>query len=441
MCRSVPRVSPLNEFLGSHHLEFSCETLFRFCLLLFPIFLVTVEHWASGGYSILFLLAVFCLWRTRRHGTPLYPPERVLIGILLIYFAVFLASSAVNGWGQPAVYALGTELRFPAAIVLYLAIRRIKNSHKPLLAGIVAGVVVAGLNGLFDVYIMDRPHAMGHYDRLFFGPVLTLLLFLLYPAASPLRLTSRKAVIGLCTIAILALAGIALSKARMAYLTLVALLPLLSFYALAWRKAIVVVGIMAALGMWSYSNIDFIHDRVITAYKGAIAYRDALRDNQSLPRISSKDPVSLRLEMWRATKFFVADSPILGVGRFNYESRIRELAAQGLVNQFAADHSHPHNAYLAILDEKGFLGLTSLLALLLYPGWFAFQTRRFSRSSAAAVLILIGAYAFFSVTEASPFIKGNYVAIYLVFLSVFFAWHVRSVRSRSTPLHAHPSKE
>ena len=45
-------------------------------------------------------------------------------------------------------------------------------------------------------------------------------------------------------------------------------------------------------------------------------------------------------------------------------------------------------------------------------------------------IIHIVGFATFSLTESTPFINGNFITIFLVFLATFFAWHVQ----RSTEL-------
>ena len=64
---------------------------------------------------------------------------------------------------------------------------------------------------------------------------------------------------------------------------------------------------------------------------------------------------------------------------------------------------------------------------LVYPAIIFYRRRERCRDSSTAGLLFIVAYATFSMFEASTFIKVNFLTTFLVFLAVFFSWHIREV--------------
>lgn len=136
--------------------------------------------------------------------------------------------------------------------------------------------------------------------------------------------------------------------------------------------------------------------------------------------------------MWRVSALFFKDNPIWGIGRGNYVNEVGKYVDQGLVHAEVAKHSHPHNAFLEMVISKGLSGLVIFMALLFYPLIYFVRTFKLCRETAMLGIIHIVGFAVFSLTDASTFIKGNYLSIFLLFLATFFAWHVRNVRERDT---------
>ena len=234
---------------------------------------------------------------------------------------------------------------------------------------------------------------------------------------------------------ILGLTTVVLSTARSAYLaTLV-----LSFLAIGhyFKGKVAAFSIFALIVTCSsvYFGFDKIKSRVDKGAAEVTAYFKSLKEHPEDPSQYKMGSVGTRLEMWRATKYFFQDSPWFGVGRFNYQTKAKQLVERGLANPEIANHSHPHNAFVNMLDEKGIIGLISLVLLLYYPLYIFIRTRSVSPESAFAGIIIITAYTVFSLTEASTFIKGNFVAIYLIYLSVFFSWHVRNLTKTNKTTH------
>ena len=415
------------------------EKLTSCTLFLFPIFAVSVRHWVSSLFGVLVLFGLINLFRKQEKIRPLQKEEMFLIAIIVGYFSVFLISSAASGWGQSGTYALGTEIKYLLAIPIYLMLRNIRGEERYLLAGSILAVLVGGIQGLLDVYVFVVPeyyghiHAWGAYGHLFIGPVTLLMVGLMIPATRVLRLDKRIWPV-LVAVGLLGLATVILSLARSAYLGFVVISVLSILYYLRWKKATVVIVIITVLVVFSYIISDKVQNRINDGVSEVTNYFDTLKKYPGQPeKYSARSSLGTRLEMWRSTQYFFAEAPWFGVGRFNYKSKAQEYVNQGLANQVIANHSHPHNAYIEMIMSKGIFGLLALLLLMYYPLYVFIKTRNASRDSAFAGIVLISAYTIFSLTEASTFIKNNFVSIYLVYLSVFFSWHIREVHKDESP--------
>jgi len=419
------------------------DRLAKYSLFLFPIFAVSVRHWVSSLFGVLVLLGLINLFQKRENIRPLYKEEKILIAIVVGYFGIFLISSVASGWGQSGTYALGTEIRYLLALPIYLMLRNILEVERYLLAGSILAALVGGVQGILDVYVFNvfeyhgSIHAWGVYGHLFIGPVTALMVGLIIPATRVLKLNKRLW-LALAAIALLGFVTVILSLARSAYLCLLVLIIFSIAYYLDWRKASISILVLTVLVVSSYIVSDKVQHRINNGINEVTTYFNSLKKYPEQPeKYAARTSLGTRLEMWRSTKYFFSEAPWFGVGRFNYKKKAQEFVDQGLANQAIAIHSHPHNAYIEMIMSKGVFGLLSLLLLMYYPMYVFIKTRNVSRDSAFAGIVLITAYTIFSLTEASTFIKNNFVAIYLVYLSVFFSWHLREVykvESQKVPL-------
>ena len=94
--------------------------------------------------------------------------------------------------------------------------------------------------------------------------------------------------------------------------------------------------------------------------------KEAVENSKSISETKKEEKVastSERIVSWQTAWEIGRDYP-LGVGTGNWKSHFKERYLLKGAN-FAAEHSHPaHNAYLQILVEWGWLGLLTLLSLL-----------------------------------------------------------------------------
>ena len=142
--------------------------------------------------------------------------------------------------------------------------------------------------------------------------------------------------------------------------------------------------------------------------------------------------VGTRLEMWRVTPIFFEDNPLFGVSRGNYSEEVKQYINNGLAHPDIGMHGHPHNVYSEAIISKGLIGLISLLFITAYPLLILIRDYRQHAPSGFCGIVLITGYMVLSLTDAATLIKGNYTAIYIVFLAVLFSWHIQQKQQRSS---------
>ncbi len=400
-------------------------------LFMLPVAGISVRHWLSGSFLVLTLLSLPQLFR--KHGE-LTKEERVFLAICAAFFAVFVISALVNGWTDLQTRFLGREIRFLFIIPIYLMVRRYPDAGLWLLRGCVIGAPVILAHSLYDVLILGKPFAEGAYSQLLLGPFAALLVFWLLTAW---RLEHERFFRRLIPFsAVAALVSVALSGARGAYLGLLGLAAI--WLAMNLRGRRLVLGALAAVAITlaTVAILPTVAQRAGIAIAEFNAYMRTA-DPATLEGRFKTGPgrlgsVSARLEMWHVAVLIFKDNPILGVGRGNYVNEVGKYVERGLVHREVTQHSQPHNAFLEMMVSKGCLGLVVFLALLCYPLSYFIRTFTLSPDTAMLGIIHIVGFATFSLTESTPFINGNFITIFLVFLATFFAWHVQRSTERGS---------
>ena len=137
-------------------------------LFLFPIFGVSLDHWFSGIYVLIFLISLTALYRPQ--GGPLLSEERLLLYFIAAYFLTFILSSLLNGWDELQTRYLGVEIRYLAIIPIYLMLRNYRQSGRWLLWGCMAAAMVVAAQAYIDVYVTNLSRATGAYSPNLIGP-------------------------------------------------------------------------------------------------------------------------------------------------------------------------------------------------------------------------------------------------------------------------------
>ena len=393
-------------------------------LFAFPLFAISVDHWASGIYYLIAMLALFAV---RRPEAPLCREERFLIGVLLFYLSVTLISNTLGGWTSASIGWYEADLRFVLALPVFLFLRR----HPQAAVALLQAVPVAGL--LSGAYVIHQTgwagaRVEGPYGPIFAGNVAALFavmsLATLRYSTYPPRIKVPLHLLGFA----LALTAALVSGTRSAWLAAAVSLPILLFFmaegglAKRLRRRLVlgaVTLVAAALIVAVAIEPRLTQHRFTLAVQQAVDFLSA--ETVSERAEAAEGSIGIRLEQWRVGLLIAAEHPFFGVGVGNAGPLFNRHVEAGTASPTVRVHnldtgrgSHLHSAYFDALVFKGAFGFAALLCVLLYPLWLALTLGRGTR--ARLVLVALSAtFLIFSLTE-DPFIRNNFTSVYLIFL-------------------------
>ena len=78
-----------------------------------------------------------------------------------------------------------------------------------------------------------------------------------------------------------------------------------------------------------------------------------------------------RLDMWQASVVMFKSSPIVGIGPGNWQKQMHQMIEQKKASPAVLRFNQPHNMYLNALAVTGIIGGIALLALAVFPLYFA----------------------------------------------------------------------
>lgn len=401
-------------------------------LFLFPLAGQTITHWYSALYQLLSIVALVALFQPQ--DRTLDRDERILLWALGLFFAAFVASAVINGWQKYHTRFLEVEIRYLLAIPVYLLLRRFDRAGTWLLRGVALGAVAIAGQALYDILVRELPRAFGIYSPNLLGPVAALYGFWLFFGWRLEPSANWRWVywIGIpCSVTALVLSG-----SRGAYLGFLLMAIVAFSLPFSWRRLARSIGTILILIPVLYLGVPTVKDRVDLAIQQFETYRSAT----DLERLDETElGGAVRLEMWKAALRIFRDHPLVGVGRGGYKEAARQYVERGLAHPVAAAHSHPHNGFLEVMVSKGLLGLGTLMVLLIHPLLWFMRTMDINRGTALLGITHLVGLAGFTLTDASTFIKGNYVAVFLLFLTAFFAWHHGLTSANTAPTRAQRS--
>lgn len=386
-------------------------------LFLFPLAGMSVRHWISAIFTFLFLHSLFYI---SKKAMPLLKEERTLLWIFGIFFIIFIVTALINGWTERQTKYLGVEIRYLLVIPIYLMVRQLPDAGAWILRGCIVGGVVLGIQAFYDIEILNQGRATGIYSPNLLGPFAVLVIFWILSLLTTERLSKLCRYL-ISISAICTLYAIVMSGSRGAFLGFVGILFCWAFLVFKRHKALALILAMCLLVVLSYNSSENFKDRInYVGHEIQVIQKEDGNQNSN----EALGSFSARLEMWKLSLLMIKENPVFGIGRGNYEVLVPEYIENGIVSKRIEPHGlgHPHNAYLELLVSKGSIGFMVFSMMLLYPFWFFIRKNRaFLRglTSVLGVVHIVG-FSIFSITDASTFIKGNYVSIFLLFLIIFF---------------------
>lgn len=404
-------------------------------ILLFPVFINTLRHWASSIYILIFVFSVTAIRQTR---WDLKKEEKIFLTILFLHVLTVFTSNMMAGWTYASNrWFFAGEIRLLLAIPIYLYIRQIPEIWKWLLHGLPIGAVAIGLTGIIDFGIryyrgeVAMIFAEGVYGHIFLGNIAALLSVLSFLSIDYFK--DNKIFYRLCIAGtILAFIGAIVSVSRNAWLSLIVLYAIAFLirggvvrYFSSLKPVYYIVGFVVLIpALYYFFSIDYVKARFERIVEEPVAYFNADR-SQPIPNTS----IGFRLEQWRGVLLAVEEKPILGHGVGNMGKVSNQYIREGRLNQVVyLDHTektgrptHVHSAYFEYLGDTGLIGFTVTVLMLFYPIYVSLAKRKRSRMAWKFVLIHYAAFAVASLTEV-PFIRNNWTSVFMIFSLVFFVW-------------------
>ena len=405
------------------------EPLVYLLLFLFPIAGMSIRHWIS---IIFILLMITALITIRTKSRPLLKEEKIFLWICAFYFLMYIISSTFSGWERPQIRFLERDLRYLAIIPIYLLIRKYPDCINWLFRGALLGGFILVAQVYYDFNFLNLSHANGVYSKNIIGPfaviISTWLLYYLITNKNQLPVIVR----GIIIISISgALLTAALSASRGAYVGFIVttIFCVVFFLKRKWKITGLIFAVLVS-GFF-YSQFNTVKSRINT---GVAEFTNYWQANDHSKHPSSATSVGVRLEMYRTAFLITEDNLLFGNGPGNYRNIAKKYIADGEIHPAVARHSNPHNAFLEVFISKGLLGLLSLLLLFYYPMYIFIRDYRHNRHSKITTIIgmlHIVAFTAFSLTDHSIVVKNNYIALYLIGISIFLSSHFRSYKNSS----------
>ena len=285
-------------------------------------------------------------------------------------FTVFLLSGIWNEWNhQTALSEVETKISYLAFPLLFLfTSNSILHSLRRFQWALVSGCVFFALichvhavfgfseTGLWEEFVYGRLAWTFHPTYLGFFYLLSMVFLAGEFLDSMNKRKSNWLVLGIVFFSL----ETAFMASRAGFLVLFLFYAIFAFHVFRNGK-----NKKRALVVFSSSMLSFI---ILFLSFSPISGRakEAVENSKSISATKKEEKVastSERIVSWQTAWEIGRDYP-LGVGTGNWKSHFKERYLLKGAN-FAAEHSHPaHNAYLQILVEWGWLGLLTLLSLL-----------------------------------------------------------------------------
>ena len=131
--------------------------------------------------------------------------------------------------------------------------------------------------------------------------------------------------------------------------------------------------------------------------------------------------------MGKATLYLLAEKPIFGAGRYAYKDFVDKYVKKGLLNPAVSKHGHPHNILFSAAFFKGLLGVIIVLAIFIYTLWFFSRKRHIHLLSSDVGIIFLLCVFMVQLTASAILIKGNFIVVFLVILSVLFSNKIQEI--------------
>ncbi|QUM87904.1 O-antigen ligase family protein [Moritella sp. 36] len=144
---------------------------------------------------------------------------------------------------------------------------------------------------------------------------------------------------------------------------------------------------------------------------------------------------SIRLELWKGALVLLSEKPIFGYGTFPAHKRMGELYDEGYLAKYMGKYTqtHFHSMYFQALGNRGLFGLSTVILLLLIPGYILLKHKLINPTYSLSGLLVIISYIVTGIADvslSSTSASSTYFVLILLCVSQVSAYKVE----------AHPAK-
>ena len=411
-------------------INFTRENLVYLLVLLFPVLGVSVRHWNSGLFVLVCLFSLVCLKKRDILNLPLR--LKLLSAFFIAYSILGIYTSSQYGFDEFVKNNyLEEDVRFLLLAPLLLLFGRHRASKEYLYLGILAANFIALIHALIDRFYFGYEFAGGVYGYGYFGGVTAITSC--FALAGLLNYTKfehvkiKKSIVVASYLAGFVACMLSISQVSMLILTV---LSFLIVYKAVKRKAYYVYSLILFLTIFFIflGSSELMRARLLRTFDVSAVESYIKSEDKSKIKIHSS--LIERLEMWRATLIISKNNQYSGVGAGKYYVYINKLASDNIINPFVATHGHPHNIFMESLVTRGFLGVILLLAIfvILFDNCKKKNGNNIWRQHLLLhilAILIIGSF------ESAPVNKGNFVAIFLIYIAAFSSKDEKSISRES----------
>ena len=319
--------------------------------------------------------------------------------------------------------------RFLIGVPIFLLIRKYGFPIVLLFIGVGVGAIWAGSIGFYQKFYLLWPRSYGGTSggEISFGNISLLLAFLALAMSNILNTDNKiKLVIGmgLFTFGII---GSITSGTKGGWISSPFLMwALLSINPtrtnITKLKWMILFFVACAFIWWLSSDIQ---SRVNHITKAVAHYFEtgAITDGSA----------SIRLELWKAALYIIKDNILLGSGTQSYSFEINSLINKGIISSRVASMSGPHNQYLNLLVQYGFLGLISLLGIYITALVHYATLKKYDPVLAICGIIIVLGYLDFNLVDNMWGVNTG--EVFFVVMVAIISSYLSQLKYKSTPIN------
>lgn len=380
-------------------------------IVLFPLFAVLLQNWAS---TIFILLSLLSLAYIKQGFSLVKEPMRWIFIGMVGFFLVFLLKATLLGWEKPEVRSLGSEIFFLFIIPISCMAACLKNTKERLIQSLFVTLIIMTLWGSYVVFYQGNDYFIGAYNRLRVGA-----LALLAGMICTVYFYQKKSYLLAIVSYFLGAYIIYLSHGRMSMIALVLLSLLLVFVLIPGfkRKLIMVSTLLILLGI-GWQSSDTWRERIISSTQKLTDY---IQHPENYPHDRKVGSWVIHYMMIEASVMLWKENPTLGVGRNRYIEHMKIYVDEGKVHPILAhkDLVSPHTLWAEILASKGVLGLGFFILFLLACLKRVYELGMQDLS----LFIFISTVVLTGVAEAWWIIMNSFMAMLVLFTAVLASNH------------------